>query len=333
MHKFLGDLDAHDPLYTFLSRDVLPQSNAAIRNPRFSVYKIWSSNNSVYLYKENHTGLGYVGKFFEFESEEKSYARLIKEYNNLIWLREIGFHSYPHEVIRPFACKRELNHLLLEEYREGDSLSEIIKEAIKHHKQDRLYRKLGALAFFLATLHNKTARHTRVELQIECNYFDTLLSSLEEVRRLDAKERGEIAQLISEWSKREAMWSDCQVTVHGDATPANFIFSHGPSVIAIDLERMKLSDRVFDLGRIAGELIHFFLHEGRTKEDADKCIGHFIWSYSGFFPVQQEAFNAIMARLPFYIAMTLIRIARNSWISHDYGKRLIKQARQQLGGR
>ena len=37
------------------------------------------------------------------------------------------------------------------------------------------------------------------------------------------------------------------------------MFGGGLQVIAFDLERTKRADRVFDTGRIAGELKHFFL--------------------------------------------------------------------------
>ena len=55
------------------------------------------------------------------------------------------------------------------------------------------------------------------------------------------------------------MWQDRQVWLHGDATPANFLFGHGMDVAAIDLERMKRGDRMFDVGRVAGELQHAFM--------------------------------------------------------------------------
>jgi aminoglycoside phosphotransferase (APT) family kinase protein len=58
------------------------------------------------------------------------------------------------------------------------------------------------------------------------------------------------------------MWQDRQVWQHGDATPANFLFGPGMDVAAIDLERMKRGDRMFDVGRVAGELLHAFMNAG-----------------------------------------------------------------------
>ena len=80
------------------------------------------------------------------------------------------------------------------------------------------------------------------------------------------------------------MWEDQQVWLHGDATPANFLFGRGMDVAAIDLERMKRGDRMFDVGRIAGELQHSFMAATGDKARAEPFIGHFLWEYCGHFP-------------------------------------------------
>jgi aminoglycoside phosphotransferase (APT) family kinase protein len=80
------------------------------------------------------------------------------------------------------------------------------------------------------------------------------------------------------------MWEDRQVFVHGDATPSNFLFGEGLSVMAIDLERMRRADRVFDLGRIAGELQHFYMQATGNKYVAEPFISHFLWEYACHFP-------------------------------------------------
>jgi ribonucleotide monophosphatase NagD (HAD superfamily) len=61
------------------------------------------------------------------------------------------------------------------------------------------------------------------------------------------------------------MWQDRQVWLHGDATPANFLFGHSMDVAAIDLERMKRGDRMFDVGRVAGELQHAFMRDSGDR--------------------------------------------------------------------
>ena len=97
--------------------------------------------------------------------------------------------------------------------------------------------------------------------------------------------------------------------------PATLLFGRGLSVIAIDLERMRRADRTFDLGRIAGELQHYFLQATGNKQAAEPFIGHFLWEYACHFPDRGRAFRSITGRLPFQMALTLLRIARNSWVS------------------
>ena len=119
------------------------------------------------------------------------------------------------------------------------------------------------------------------------------------------------------------MWEDRKVVVHGDATPDNFMFGDGLAVMAFDLERTKYGDRVFDTGRIAGELMHFFLRATGNPHAAETFIGHFIWEYACHFPNRDSAFRSISGRTPFYMGITLLRIARNSWVEAEHRYRLI----------
>lgn len=123
---------------------------------------------------------------------------------------------------------------------------------------------------------------------------------------------------------------DQQVWLHGDATPANFLFGHGLDVGAIDLERMKRGDRMFDVGRIAGELQHAFMTACGDKHRAEPFIGHFLWEYSCHFPDRHSAFRSITARVPYYMAVNLLRIAANDYIGHGYRGRLVGQAKTLL---
>jgi aminoglycoside phosphotransferase (APT) family kinase protein len=126
------------------------------------------------------------------------------------------------------------------------------------------------------------------------------------------------------------MWQDQQVWLHGDATPANFLFGHGMDVAAIDLERMKRGDRMFDVGRVAGELQHAFMRDSGDWRNAEPFIGHFLWEYSCHFPDREQAFESITGRVPYYMALNLLRIARNGYIGQDYGGRLVSRAKKLL---
>jgi thiamine kinase-like enzyme len=123
------------------------------------------------------------------------------------------------------------------------------------------------------------------------------------------------------------MWEDRQVLVHGDATPSNFLFGDDLNVIAIDLERMKPADRVFDVGRIAGELQHSYMQATGNKYAAEPFISHFLWEYACHFPDRDRAFQSITGRVPFQMAITLLRIARNSWVSEPHRRRLVEETK------
>src|ERR1019366_3746823 len=120
------------------------------------------------------------------------------------------------------------------------------------------------------------------------------------------------------WREKPRMWEDRQGFVHGDATPSNFLFGDGLSVIAIDLERMRRADRVFDLGRIARELQHLYLQRTGNKYPPEPFISPFLWEYACHFPDRSRAFQSITGRIPFQMALTLLRIARNSWVDEPH---------------
>lgn len=84
---------------------------------------------------------------------------------------------------------------------------------------------------------------------------------------------------------------------------------------------------MFDVGRVAGELQHAFMLATGSRKRAEPFIGHFLWEYSCHFPDRGAAFASITARLPYYMALNLLRIARNDYIAPDYGARLVRKAK------
>src|SRR5262249_61816125 len=134
-------------------------------------------------------------------------------------------------------------------YFSGEEFSHAIARATQHRDDTHLYWRLKALAYFLATQHNRTANGATVDFDPECRYFDTLVGRLKKAHRIGQRDIGELCGLRDRWRERPQMWQDRQVWLHGDATPANFLFGEDMGVAAIDPERMKRGDRVFDLGR------------------------------------------------------------------------------------
>jgi aminoglycoside phosphotransferase (APT) family kinase protein len=220
--------------------------------------------------------------------------------------------------------------VLAVEYFPGEEFSHAITRATRHRDDAHLYWRLKALAYFLATLHNRTANGATVDFDPECRYFDTIVSRLRKAHRIRQRETDEFSGLRDRWRAWPQMWQDRQVWLHGDATPANFLFGHGMDVAAIDLERMKRGDRLFDVGRVAGELQHAFMRDSGDRRRAEPFIGHFLWEYSCHFPDREQTFESITTRVPYYMALNLLRIARNGYIGQDYGRRLVRHAKRML---
>ena len=93
---------------------------------------------------------------------------------------------------------------------------------------------------------------------------------------------------------------------------------------------MKRGDRMFDVGRVAGELQHAFMAATGDWRRAEPFIGHFLWEYSCHFPDRDSAFRSMSARMPFYMAMNLLRVARNDYLADGYAQQLVDQAKQLL---
>jgi aminoglycoside phosphotransferase (APT) family kinase protein len=329
---YLGRLAEKDPLHRYLQYDIQPQLNASSGRVQYRVFRL-NGSNDVYLYEDRYSGTKVVGKFFLSSRKrdvDGAARRLSTEFDNLCVMRDYGLTGYPHHVVRPLGRNYGLNALLVTEHCEGELLSDVIQAVIQNKDYGRLYYKLTALAYFLSTLHNRTAIGVGVDFHQDCGYMDRLINKLREINAIGWDESHELYWLRDQWCHQPRMWEDQQVHVHGDATPENFMFGGGLSVVAFDLERTKRADRVFDTGRIAGELKHFFLRATGNKYAADPFIGHFLWEYACHFPDRESAFRSITGRTPFYMGITLLRISRNTWVEPEYQRRLINEAKECL---
>ena len=319
--RYVGYVAGRDPLHDFLTGIVRDRMGVHEPQPAYRAFRL-SGSNEVYGYEEESSGAKVICKFY---GSRFGWAR--QEYEGLETLRRYKLVGSPHHVIRPLGLSRDINGVLAVEYYSGEQFSHAIARATRHRDDAHLYWRLRALAYFLATQHNRTANGATVDFDPDCRYFDRLLGQLRNADRIGQWDVDELAWLRDLWRDRPRMWQDRQVWLHGDATPANFLFGQGLDVAAIDLERMKRGDRMFDVGRVAGELQHAFMSAAGDRHRAEPFIGHFLWEYSCHFPDRQRTFESITARLPFYMALNLLRIARNGYIDHDYGGRLVGQAK------
>jgi aminoglycoside phosphotransferase (APT) family kinase protein len=319
-------------MFGFLSRIVRDQLGVQESQPAFRAFRLRASNE-VYAYEEKHTRVRVIGKFYgdRFAGDRDRSASLAhQEFESMQRLRGYDLVGSPHHVVRPLAVEPGLNSVLAMEFYAGEQFSQAIKRSIYLDDDAHLYWRLKALAYFLATQHNRTANGETVDFGVDCRYFTKVVNRLRRRQLIEWWDADELLWLQDRWRERPAMWNDRQVWLHGDATPANFLFGHGLDVAAIDLERMRRGDRLFDVGRVAGELQHAFMATTGDANRAEPFLGHFLWEYSCHFPDRESAFRSITARLPYYMAMNLLRVARNDYIGPEYAGTLVAQSKRLL---
>jgi len=332
INRYLGHLPPGDPLDGYLRFDIAPQLGVNGTPLGFRVSQFTFSRD-VYLYEEVGGAFRVVGKFFP--PGRRLAQGLVRpptetEFHNLSHLHRLGLNTRPFRIARPLGYNPWLHHVLIVEHLDGQPLGEVIDQAIQQNRRHRLFRKLSALAEFLALLHNRTAGDWTVDFAGPCEYAGRLIESLVQKRGMARSEADELYGLREKWRNRSCMWEDRRVIVHGDVTPPNFRVGPGREVMVFDLERMTWADRVFDLGRMAGELKHFFMLATGDRWAAEPFIGHFLWEYCGHFPDRHEAFRSVTRRIPFYLGITLLRIARNSWVDWGYRRLLLEEAKENL---
>lgn len=320
---YCGHLSKSDMLFEFLRWEIFPQLGCDCRDG-IRVFRT-NGSNAVYIYEDRQTCQKVVGKFFRSDRQRDwniARRRLEREFSNINEFRRyLGKYHY---VARPLGRNEDLGCLLVVEYCGGEALDSVILRSINSGKDSILYEKLTSLAYFLATVHNRSVQGRGVDFNEQCHYFECMLQGIEEVT--SRGERDALWDLCSRWRSDWAVWQDQEVLVHGDATPSNFLFGDGLHVISFDMERVKRADRCFDVGRLAAELQHFFMRTTGNKYHAEKFIGHFLWEYCCHFPDRESAFKAVCSRIPFYMGSTLLRISRNRYLDNNYRRRLVSEA-------
>jgi aminoglycoside phosphotransferase (APT) family kinase protein len=319
--KYIGKLSEKDPLHAYLTDHIYPQITRKACS-KLRVFSL-SASNEVYVYENQHN-VRVIGKFFKHDKQIAGLNNSEREYNNLCYLNSLGITNHQYRVIRPLGYNRDINNILVEEYFHGSPLSDYIhKEAL--YGGGELYYRLSRLAYFMAKLHNTTAQKT-VQLWHEIEYSHKVVEKLNRVGRLHGKH---VSSLVDNWLSRDFMWADKEVMLHGDSTPSNWMFN-GDVLTAIDLERMRYGDRMYDVGMIIGEMQHMFRMYSGSRYNAEPFITYFLKQYASHFPDRRATFRSITARLPFYTALTLLRIARNHWISHAHAVGLVRSAEKIL---
>jgi hypothetical protein len=309
----------------YLKKDILPRVAAppygTIEGTRLS------TKMPVYLLKDSLSRARIVSKAFQYGSVslETAWNRAEKEYDNLKLAREkFGMNEGDLRIVAPLGKKRELSALLVIEYGVGNTLDYYIKKAVRKQETNKLLLKLRYLSRFLVKLHRNSESERHPSADLPHKYLNKLTGSLK-AYLLDDKEVSHIKELSAPWWSRVEAYSDYEVMVHGDATPTNFLFYH-EKVTGIDLEKMKWADRCWDLGFLAAELKHNFLVENKSTWDSEPFIRHLLLEYAAGFR-DLDMFKDTTHRLPLYMALGLLRIARNEWLGDKHRHKLVDEAK------
>jgi thiamine kinase-like enzyme len=320
-NSYLGKLDYADPLYGVLLYQVSPD----VQEPVFHVNRI--SHHRVFKYTEEKSQIAIVGKFFRLDDVKHERVLRIKgEYDNLKTIRRYGFDTHPYYVVRPISREESIGLALIEEFISGKDLDHYLKRAIYKGDRKSLKSKLSRLASFLYALHAKTESDENIHLDSVQRYFLKVIQKLERQHVIGESEKRRYLKLMDKWLNEPLLQNSKSVIVHGDATPTNFIFTGRDNVVAIDLERMKNADAVFDISMICGEIKHAFLWRTGNPYESEAFIRHFFKSYASRCSDPENAFQEITMRNPFYMALTELRIARNNYLDWNYRKRLVYEA-------
>ena len=314
--------------YPYLKNEIFPQL-APPPYGRLEMKRL-SQQKPVYLFQERTKKIKVVGKLFEteFVPLDEAWRRTEREYSNLKELREkFGMNNGAYRVVAPLGKKKELSALLVTDMAPGKILDDYIADAIYEHQSNRLFEKLSSLAWFFVKLHRNTVTDKQVSPDLPRQYLDNLLQSLSK-GPLDASKRTALEKYAANWWEKDGIFTDREVIVHGDATPTNFFFQHH-AVIGIDVDKMKGADRCWDLGFIAAELKHHFMWRMGDGWAAEPYIGHFLWDYAITYG-NEQFFYAITRKIPLYMSLGLLRIARNTWLDELHRKNLISEAKRCL---
>ncbi|HEY9074460.1 MAG TPA: phosphotransferase [Desulfobaccales bacterium] len=322
------------PLARALGRLLAPESPAPLSLE--VVREQLPSSREVYRFTFNGNGRAAVGKFFTaYPPAIPQDHGLAQEYDNYLQAAALGLNNG--HIPRLLGHRPELCLGLLLEAIPGPDLDSLLKNACEHGKLDPLYRGLAGLAELLAFFHSRPLPEAPVSGLEACGYLDKLWLQLKSRGLLTPSDEAALAAERTAWESRLAQFPDHQVLVHGDATPTNFLFpDHSGQgrpfhrAVALDLERLRPADRLWDLSWVAGELKHAWVWRTGRGEGAEGPIGHFFAAYQAALPAAALLAERLVLLNPFYMALAELRIARNGYLSWDYRRWLVAEARRCL---
>jgi hypothetical protein len=287
------------------------------------------ASRPVFRFSLPGNGMGLVGKFFRDQVPTTPQDRsLEQEYRNYLAAPNWGLTTA--SLIPRLVGQSPGLHLgLLLEGIPGPDLDHYLSEATQGNNWEACLQKVAKLAELLAFFHTRPLPRRPVAYEPVLAYFQKLWGQLQTLGLLSPEEVSVLVAESQAWEERLGAYPDRQVLLHGDATPTNFLFPDG-RVVAVDLERLRPGDRLFDLSWVAGELRHAWGWRGRDFGESETVIQHFFRSYLDALPGDADLTQRLYAINPLYMALAELRIARNSYLSWEYRRALVDEAQRCL---
>jgi len=270
-------------------------------------------------------GLGLVGKFLVDQVSATAQDRsLAREYQNYLGdsARELAAAGF---IPRLLGQASDLRLGLLLEGLPGPDLDFFLAAAAQGRGVEECRLRLARLAELLAFFHTRPQPRQEVSPGPVLAYFQKLMTQLQALDLLTPEEVNFFAAESRAWEDRFGAYADVQVLLHGDATPTNFLFPDGRAV-AVDLERLRPGDRLFDLSWVAGELRHAWGWRGRDFCNSEGAIQGFFQAYLEALAADDGLTKRILALNPLYMALAELRVARNSYLAWEYRRALVAEA-------
>ncbi|MGQ9687903.1 MAG: phosphotransferase [Desulfobaccales bacterium] len=312
-------LPADHPLYRLLAPHLGAEPHHGLWVERLR------ASRPVFRFSRGDNGTGAVGKFFLAQRPATSQDRsLVREYDNYRTVENLGF-AAAGLIPRLLGRATDLGLGLLLEGTAGPDLDYFLAQACQGWEREACFAKVANLGELLAFFHTRPVPSELVSLEPAFAYLKKLQGQLQALGLLSPADINFLAAVRRFWEDQDTAFPDRRVLLHGDATPTNFLFPNG-RIIALDLERLRPGDRLFDLSWIAGELKHAWAWRQGDWVAGEKLIQTFFQAYLKALSASDYLSRRVFALNPFYMALAEMRIARNSYLSWEYRRALVAEA-------
>jgi aminoglycoside phosphotransferase (APT) family kinase protein len=291
-------------------------------------WQIARLSTAAYVYREIPSGWSVVAKFYAVKTADQAEHYAAREYQLTQGARAAGLESDPLRAVKPLALWRGVLFL---EYVRGFTLEDLI--AVRRSQPGALLPAVEQSGRLLARLHSKGSTAERQQGVTDWfAYTHKVTANLAKhgVLQNDPITQQGLNRLVNRWAARPLMSDYPPMVNHGDATTTNFIFPQNdplpaPIVVAIDWERSKITDPASDLGRLSAEIAHSVARQGGSVAEAHPLVECLQSAYCTEQGADCDP-APLIERARFHQASSLLRIARNGWLSRLERTHLVAQA-------